>query len=83
MKRSLVAVCLIALLGLAAAAPAVVPVSQAWVAIAAYADSRGASTGDGVALGLLGVYASALHGAAWGALLGGPAGIVAGIAVGA
>lgn len=82
MKRSLLAVCLIALLSLAAAAPLAPPVSQAWVAVAAYVDHSGGSTADGVAIGLLGVYSSALHGAAWGAVFGGPAGIAAGLVVG-
>ncbi len=83
MKRSLLAVFLIALLSFAAVAPVAVPASQAWVAVSAYVDSHGGSTGDGVAIGLLGLYASALHGAAWGAVFGGPAGIAAGIVVGA
>lgn len=82
MKRSLVAVCLVALLSLAAGFPVAAPVSKAWVAVAGYVDSRGGSTADGIAIGVLGVYASALHGAAWGAAFGGPAGLVAGAVVG-
>lgn len=67
---------LLAVLSAAALTPSV------WVGIATYVASKDPSPAATAAVGVLGLYSSVLHGAAWAFALGGPAGIVAGAAAG-
>ncbi|ERK39097.1 hypothetical protein HMPREF9135_1155 [Segatella baroniae F0067] len=56
--------------------------AQAWAGIAYCAARRGASAEAGFVIGICGAFQSSLHGFAWGAAFGGPAGAIAGGVVG-
>lgn len=55
---------------------------KAWVGVTYLMSERGASNGATAAVGAFGVVHSSMHSAIWGLAVGGPAGLIAGVAVG-
>jgi hypothetical protein len=80
-KRIVIAVSLCLCLGFLAAMQSRSPVNKIWVGIAYLAAKKGATPGQAAVVGFAGVWDAAVVGAAFGTISG-PAGIVAGAAVG-
>lgn len=53
-----------------------------WAGFGYWASKKGASAEAGLAIGVAGVADSAIQGAAWGMVYGGPAGVAAGVIAG-
>jgi hypothetical protein len=53
-----------------------------WAGLSYWASKNGATAEAGLAIGIAGVADSAIQGAAWGMVYGGPAGVAAGVVAG-
>ncbi len=84
MKKKVLALCLV--FGMSVGAASLMKhqetkTSEAWIGIANYASSQGATQTEVNIIGVMGGFSSAAHGLGWGMAFGGPVGACVGFAV--